>query len=89
MNTNNSDEVMHNASQTITDLADAGKDYATQAMDKANAAKNRANASMRRMADATTEYVAEQPVRSVCIAAGVGAAVTLLAYGMYSRKSRC
>jgi ElaB/YqjD/DUF883 family membrane-anchored ribosome-binding protein len=89
MNKNIPQETLNNASQTMSDLADAAKDYAAQAIDNADAAKDRALASMRRVASATTDYVAEQPMRSVCIAAGIGAAVALLAYSMCSSKSRC
>jgi ElaB/YqjD/DUF883 family membrane-anchored ribosome-binding protein len=89
MNKHIADEAIHTASQTMSDLADAAKDYAAQAMGKANAATDRASASMRRAADAATDYVVEQPIRSVCIAAGIGAAVALLAYGMCSSKNRC
>jgi ElaB/YqjD/DUF883 family membrane-anchored ribosome-binding protein len=89
MNKNIADEAINSASQTMSDLNDAAKDYAGQAMDKAMMAKNRAEASIRRAADVATHYVSEQPVRSVCIAAGIGAAVALLAYSMCGSKNRC
>ena len=89
MNKNIADEAIHSASQTMSDLADAAKDYAAHALDNADAAKDRAMATMRRAATATTNYVAKQPMRSVCMAAGIGAAVALLAYGMCSSKNRC
>jgi ElaB/YqjD/DUF883 family membrane-anchored ribosome-binding protein len=81
--------IIQDASQTVSEWADAAKDYATHAADSASEAKDRAAASIRRVTDATTNYVSKQPVRSVCIAAGVGAAVALLAYSMCSSKNRC
>ena len=89
MNKNKPEEMIHTASDTMSEWADAAKDYATHALGNASEAKDRAAASMRRAANATTDYVSEQPVRSVCIAAGIGAAVALLAYGMCGKKSRC
>ena len=49
-----------------------------QSMDLAAEAKDRAQQSLSRYANATTHYVSEQPLRSVVIAAAVGAAVALL-----------
>ena len=40
--------------------------------------KERAEQSLKRAADVTTRYVSEQPVRSILVAAAVGAAVALL-----------
>lgn len=48
MNNNIADEAIHSASQTMSDLADAAKDYAAHAIDNADATKDRALASMRR-----------------------------------------
>ncbi len=49
-----------------------------QSMDLAAEAKDKAQQSLSRYANATTQYVSEQPLRSVVIAAAVGAAVALL-----------
>ena len=46
--------------------------------ERANDAKERAEQSLKRAADVTTRYVSEQPVRSILVAAAVGAAVALL-----------
>jgi ElaB/YqjD/DUF883 family membrane-anchored ribosome-binding protein len=89
MTKNKPEEIINDASQTMSEWADAAKDYAAHALGSASDAKDRATASMRRAAAATTDYVSEQPVRSVCIAAGIGAAVALLAYGMCGKRSRC
>lgn len=51
---------------------------ARQSLDIAADARQKAQDSLSRYADATTRYVSEQPVRSVLIAAAVGAAVALL-----------
>lgn len=59
-------------------LASKAQKLARQSLDMATQAKDRAQQSMSRASDATTRYVAEQPLRSVMIAAAVGAAVALL-----------
>jgi ElaB/YqjD/DUF883 family membrane-anchored ribosome-binding protein len=89
MTKNKPEEIINEVEQTVSDWADAAKDYAAHAIGSAQDAKDRASASMRRAAAAATDYVSEQPVRSVCIAAGIGAAVALLAYGLCSKRSRC
>lgn len=59
-------------------LATKAQKLARHSLDLASEAKDRAEQSLKRAADVTTRYVAEQPVRSILIAAGVGAAVALL-----------
>lgn len=51
---------------------------ARQSLDIAAEARQKAQDSLTRYADVTTRYVSEQPLRSVLIAAAVGAAVALL-----------
>ncbi len=51
---------------------------ARQGIDLAVDAKERAQKQFNRAAGVTTQYVSEQPLRSVLIAAGVGAAVALM-----------
>lgn len=59
-------------------LASRAQKLARQSLDMASEAKERAQQSLTRAADATTRYVSEQPLRSVLIAAAVGASVALL-----------
>lgn len=59
-------------------LASKAQMLARQSLDMASEAKDRAQQSLSRAAGATTRYVSEQPLRSVLIAAAVGAAVALL-----------
>lgn len=59
-------------------LATKAQKLARQSLDLASEAKERAEQSFKRAADVTTRYVSEQPVRSILIAAAVGAAVALL-----------
>ena len=59
-------------------LAARAQKLAQQSMDMASEAKERAQQSLNRAAGMTTQYVSEQPLRSVLIAAAVGAAVALL-----------
>lgn len=59
-------------------LASKAQHLARQSLDMAAEAKQRAQQSLHQATAATSRYVAEQPVRSVLIAAAVGAAVALL-----------
>lgn len=59
-------------------LASKAQKMARQSLDMASEARERAEKSFRHAAGATTRYVSEQPMRSVLIAAAVGAAVALL-----------
>lgn len=38
--------------------------------------------------DATSKYIANQPIKSICIAAGVGAGVALLVYALRSHSDK-
>ena len=67
-------------------LASKAQKLARQSLDLASEAKDRAEQSFRRAAGVTTKYVAEQPLRSVLIAAAVGAAVALLINAARHRK---
>lgn len=71
-------DVRSNADPMIDMLASKAQKLARQSMDLANEAKEKAQQSLTRYAGATTHYVSEQPVRSVLIAAAVGAAIALL-----------
>ncbi|MEO6319815.1 MAG: hypothetical protein ABIR56_04055 [Polaromonas sp.] len=59
-------------------LASKAQKLARQSLDMASEAKERAEKSLKHAADATTRYVSEQPMRSVLMAAAVGATVALL-----------
>lgn len=59
-------------------LASKAQKMARQSLDLASEAKERAEKSLKQAADATTRYVSEQPMRSVLMAAAVGATVALL-----------
>ena len=59
-------------------LASRAQKLARQSLDMAAEAKEKAQQSLTRYASATSHYVSEQPVRSVLIAAAVGAAVAIL-----------
>jgi ElaB/YqjD/DUF883 family membrane-anchored ribosome-binding protein len=59
-------------------LATKAQKLARHSLDLAAEAKDRAEQSLKRAAGVTTRYVSEQPVRSILIAAAVGAAVALL-----------
>lgn len=71
-------ELRGNVDPVVDMLASKAQKLARQSLDMAAEAKDRAQQTLSRAADATTRYVAEQPLRSVVIAAAVGAAVALL-----------
>ena len=59
-------------------LASKAQKLARQSLDLASEAKQRAQQSLSQAAGAPGRYVSEQPLRSVLIAAAVGAAVAML-----------
>lgn len=59
-------------------LAARAQKLARQSLDMASEAKHRAQQSLSHASAATGRYVSEQPLRSVLIAAAVGAAVAML-----------
>ncbi|MDB5890419.1 MAG: hypothetical protein JWP47_1250 [Polaromonas sp.] len=69
-------------------LATKAQKLARQSMDMAAEAKDRAQQSLGRAADVTQRYVSEQPVRSVLIAAAVGAGIALLVSMALSKGDR-
>ncbi len=71
-------ELRGNVDPMVDKLADTAQKLARQSMDMAAEAKHKAQESLARYTDVTTKYVSEQPLRSVLIAAAVGAAVALL-----------
>jgi ElaB/YqjD/DUF883 family membrane-anchored ribosome-binding protein len=62
----------------VNRVSSSARQWARQGADMASQAGHMAQASLNRYADATTGYISRQPVRSVLIAAAVGAAVSLL-----------
>jgi ElaB/YqjD/DUF883 family membrane-anchored ribosome-binding protein len=59
-------------------LATKAQKLARQSMDMASEARSRAEESFHDASAATSRYVSQQPVRSVLIAAAIGAAVALI-----------
>ena len=59
-------------------LASKAQKLARQSLDTASETKEPAEKSLKHAADPTTRYVSEQPMRSVLMAAAVGATVALL-----------
>ena len=79
-------ELRGNVDPMIDMLATKAQKLARQSLDMAAEAKDRAQKSINRATDATTRYVAEQPLRSVLIAAAVGAGVALLVSAARNRN---
>jgi ElaB/YqjD/DUF883 family membrane-anchored ribosome-binding protein len=76
-----------NVDPVVDMLASKAQKMAQHSLDLASEAKERAEQSLKRAAGVTTRYVAEQPVRSILIAAGVGAAMALLVAASRQRHS--
>lgn len=71
-------EIRGSVDPMVDMLASKAQKLARQSLDMASEAKERAEKSLKQAADATTRYVSEQPMRSVLIAAAVGALAALL-----------
>lgn len=84
----NASEAMHNRIDPMVDLmAVTAQKLAKQSMNMAADAKEYAQHAMNRASKASTQYVSEQPVRSVLIAAAVGAAVAVAITSLRSRDN--
>jgi ElaB/YqjD/DUF883 family membrane-anchored ribosome-binding protein len=82
----NTSEALHNSIDPMVDLmAVTAQKLARQSMSMASDAKEYAQHAMNRASKASTQYVSEQPVRSVLMAAAVGAAVALAISSLRSR----
>ncbi|MES2509564.1 MAG: hypothetical protein V4625_06515 [Pseudomonadota bacterium] len=79
-------ELRGSVDPVIEAMAAKAQKLARQSLDMAAEAKEKAQQSLSRYASATTQYVSEQPVRSVLIAAAVGAAVALLVSASRNRN---
>jgi ElaB/YqjD/DUF883 family membrane-anchored ribosome-binding protein len=81
-------DAIHNRIDPMVDLmAVTAQKLAKQSMDIASDAKEYAQHAMNRASKVSTQYVSEQPVRSVLMAAAVGAAVAVLITSMRSRNN--
>jgi ElaB/YqjD/DUF883 family membrane-anchored ribosome-binding protein len=69
-------------------LASKAQKLARQSLDLASEAKHRAQQSLSQAAGATGRYVSEQPLRSILIAAAVGAAVAMIVSATRHRNDR-
>ena len=67
-----------NIDPVVEMLTTKAQKMARQSLDLAAQARDRAQESMTRATDVTSRYVSDQPLRSVFIAAGVGAVIALL-----------
>lgn len=77
-----------NVDPVVDMLASKAQKMAHHSLNLAAQAKDRAEESLKRAAGVTSRYVSDQPMRSVLIAAGVGAAVALLVTAAARQRSR-
>lgn len=77
-------ELINSAGHAI----DQTRELASKSLDAAAEATARAQKQLRRYADATSHYVADQPLRSVLVAAAVGALVAALVMATRRGNSR-
>jgi ElaB/YqjD/DUF883 family membrane-anchored ribosome-binding protein len=84
----NASDAVHSRIDPMVDLmAVTAQKLAKQSMSMAADAKEYAQHAVNRASKASTQYVSEQPVRSVLIAAAVGAAVAVAITSLRSRDS--
>lgn len=79
-------ELRSNIDPLIDRFSAKAQQLARQSLDMAAEAKEMAQKSLSRYSAVTSQYVSEQPVRSVLIAAAVGAAVALLVSSARNRN---
>ncbi len=79
-------EMRHSVDPMVDKMSLKAQKLARQSLDMAAEARQKAQDSLSRYADVTTRYVSEQPMRSVLIAAAVGAAVALLVSASRNRR---
>ena len=82
-----SDAIHHRVDPMVDMMAVTAQKLAKQSMTMATDAKEYAQHAMNRASKVSRQYVAEQPVRSVLMAAAVGAAVAVLVTSLRSRNS--
>lgn len=75
------------ADPAIDELAARAQDLAARSIDYCAETSARARRQMQQAADITGKYVAEQPGKSLMIAAASGAALATLAFWMSRRRS--
>lgn len=76
-----SDSLLQSAEQ----LAEKAQELARKGIDAASRTSAQAQKTVNRYANATTRYVADQPVKSALIAVAVGAAVAALVIALRNR----
>ena len=79
-------ELRKNVDPMVDRFSAKAQQLARQSLDMAAEAKEMAQKSLSRYSAVTSQYVSEQPVRSVLIAAAVGAAVALLVSSARNRN---
>jgi ElaB/YqjD/DUF883 family membrane-anchored ribosome-binding protein len=79
-------ELRGNVDPLVDRFSAKAQQLARQSLDMAAEATEMAQKSLSRYTAATSQYVAAQPVRSVLIAAGVGAAIALLVSSARNRN---
>jgi ElaB/YqjD/DUF883 family membrane-anchored ribosome-binding protein len=85
--TEHANDTLHNRIDPLVDMMTVtAQKLAKQSLSMATDAKEYAQHAMNRASKASTQYVSEQPVRSVLMAAAVGAAVALAISSLRSRN---
>lgn len=84
---NSASNALHSHIDPVVDkMAVTAQKLAKQSMDMATDAKEYAQHAMNRASKASTQYVTEQPIRSVLMAAAVGAVVAIAITSLRSRN---
>ncbi len=81
-----SGDVLHSTEEAIERIASRAQDMATRGIHAASDAGAKVQKRVSHYTEATSRYVAEQPVRSVLIAAAAGAALAALVIAASRRR---
>ena len=79
-------DVLHSTEEAIERIASRAQDMATRGIHAASDAGAKVQKWVSHYTEATSRYVAEQPVRSVLIAAAAGAALAALVIAASRRR---
>lgn len=88
----NMDKTMDHLKDSVKDSVDEMRSTAQSYIDRGTNAVREGSAKLKnsvsQLTDRTAEYVADQPVKSILMAAAAGAAIAILASLMTSHRSR-
>lgn len=85
---NNIDKTMDRVKDSVDEMKSTAQSYIDRGTNAVREGSAKLKDSVNQLSNRTAEYVAEQPVKSVLMAAAAGAAIAMLASLMTSHRSR-